>query len=81
VSKRTPNPPAVGVFEPIPVCCWKIGWASAGEARYQAARSARSRGEQLRPYTCPACGQWHLTSRNDTSHHQRHRDLVIRRQP
>jgi hypothetical protein len=44
--------------------CQKIRFQSRGEAK-ERDRDRRARGGQAkktRPYLCPACGGWHLTS-------------------
>lgn len=41
----------------------KKSWKSAAAALRAAAGSATKLGHPMRPYVCPHCGRWHLTSK------------------
>jgi hypothetical protein len=45
------------------IACNKAGFETQGEAKAMAKRGAlRASVKPLRPYRCPACGFWHLSS-------------------
>jgi hypothetical protein len=43
----------------------KHRWPTEAKALQVAANSAKRRGDTLRTYRCPDCGDWHLTSTPD----------------
>lgn len=67
MSERNPTRPAAVDVERIPVDCWKVGYATEGEARWHARRAQR---EQLQPYRCHWCRTWHITNRASTLDHE-----------
>lgn len=40
----------------------KIGFETKQKAREVVAKAKKIRGDELRPYKCPYCHLWHLTS-------------------
>jgi hypothetical protein len=65
-NRRAPAPPPVSFQPPAPqraACATKERYDSEAEARSIALMNApRGRGAATRPYACPVCGGWHLTS-------------------
>lgn len=44
---------------------FELGQMSCGKRRFNAEQDARDSSPRLRPYLCPRCGGWHLSSKPD----------------
>lgn len=44
-------------------CFKKVQYHSLVDATAQAVRDRKKHGTDSRPYSCPVCGLWHLTTR------------------
>lgn len=45
-----------------PVCARKVSYRSEDQAKHAMSRIHQAGGPKMRPYRCPFCGRFHLTS-------------------